>query len=501
MGMTRVMFVASDNYNQNRRIYNKDKAKNKRIKMYGNMTGNGSVGSLQASLTLAELNDLEAQKYLLVIIFVALLMLVGTPGNILVLYIYRGRFKRVSTSNYFIEALAIFDLIACMIGMPTEVYDLRYPYMFSSDIGCKILRFSGTFTVIGSSMILLEVAVDRYWKVCKPHDKMSVLSIKIMCGIAAIVGLLIAVPSIFYSGVKPLSGLLFRTLVPSDIAVLQPSTEKAFRNLSVVHDELSAMQRKTSSTFVPRRFKLNEERIKHHLRQDASKKETKSSKCNIPDPKNGSNSLSNNKSNNKECRRQYCAKSLSNSINSSTVSLESTPIITKQMVERGTMACMPHLYTISMEKSQARRKDHIILKDHNGHCVGYAIPLDTRKWVAESRDEQERNSSMSSIISYDQNNIDKREQQIVKTSHITNSTPSYTDHGPHRLKPTVLYIHSDIHQKNIRNSRLNPNTRHRKGVTKEYTFNQGWGILPQAKKLTGWIPHSRPMRNNNTSTQ
>ncbi|XP_036362468.1 uncharacterized protein LOC115210211 isoform X1 [Octopus sinensis] len=259
--------------------------------------------------------------------------------------------------------------------------------------------------------------------------------------------------------------------------------------------------RKTSSTFVPRRFKLNEERIKHHLRQDASKKETKSSKCNIPDPKNGSNSLSNNKSNNKECRRQYCAKSLSNSINSSTVSLESTPIITKQMVERGTMACMPHLYTISMEKSQARRKDHIILKDHNGHCVGYAIPLDTRKWVAESRDEHERNSSMSSIISYDQNNIDKHEQQIVKTSHITNSTPSYTDHGPHRLKPTVLYIHSDIHQKNIRNSRLNPNTRHRKGVTKEYTFNQGWGMLPQAKKLTGWIPHSRPMRNNNTSTQ
>uniref|UniRef100_A0A0L8HDM8 Sushi domain-containing protein n=2 Tax=Octopus bimaculoides TaxID=37653 RepID=A0A0L8HDM8_OCTBM len=222
--------------------------------------------------------------------------------------------------------------------------------------------------------------------------------------------------------------------------------------------------RKTSNTFDPRRFKLNEERIKHHLRQDASKKETKSSKCNIPDPKNSSNSLSNSKSNNKEYRRQYCAKSLSNSINSSTVSLESTPIISKQMVERGTMACMPHLYTISMEKSQARRKDHIILKDKNGHCVGYAIP-------------------------------------ILKTRHTTNLTSSYTDHGPHRLKPTVLYIHSNIHQKNIRNSSMNPNTRHRKGVTKEYTFNQGWGILPQAKKLTGWIPHTHPIRNNNTSTQ
>lgn len=87
--------------------------------MNGSGTLNGSVFSL------VELNDLEAQKYLLVIIFVALLMIVGTPGNILVLYIYRGRFKRVSTSNYFIEALAIFDLIACVIAMPTEVYDLR----------------------------------------------------------------------------------------------------------------------------------------------------------------------------------------------------------------------------------------------------------------------------------------------------------------------------------------------------------------------------------------
>jgi hypothetical protein len=50
--------------------------------------------------------------------------------------------------------------------MPNEIVDLRYPYMFYSSIACKVLRTIEYISTVGSTVVLLAVAVDRYNRIC-----------------------------------------------------------------------------------------------------------------------------------------------------------------------------------------------------------------------------------------------------------------------------------------------------------------------------------------------
>ncbi|CAC5415063.1 unnamed protein product [Mytilus coruscus] len=87
---------------------------------------------------LVRLNDEKALFYLPVIIYMLILMFVGTFGNILVCCVYLSKQTKTS-SHYFILALAMLDLLTCLVGMPTEVADLRYPYMFYAPAACLVI--------------------------------------------------------------------------------------------------------------------------------------------------------------------------------------------------------------------------------------------------------------------------------------------------------------------------------------------------------------------------
>ncbi|XP_069101340.1 prolactin-releasing peptide receptor-like [Argopecten irradians] len=159
---------------------------------------------------LSNLNDEKAALYLPVIISVAVLMVIGTVGNILVIYVYNWRLKRRS-ANLFIGTMAIFDLMSCVIAMPVEILDLSNPYMFYSGPICKIFRFSESVTVYGSAIILVLIAFDRYFKICKPLRILPLSRIKLMCVIAGILALLFATPSLVLFGITcsetPVEGL------------------------------------------------------------------------------------------------------------------------------------------------------------------------------------------------------------------------------------------------------------------------------------------------------
>ncbi|CAL1537615.1 unnamed protein product, partial [Lymnaea stagnalis] len=144
-------------------------------------------------------------------LWVSALMVIGVIGNSLVVYVYRRRFKKTS-SNYFILTMAIFDLIACVIGMPTELYDLNNPYTFYSLIGCKILRGCEVFTVYGSAIVLVEIAFDRYFKICRPLMMVSLSKIRMLCGLAVFLALALSAPSFILFGIDrnytPIPGVL-----------------------------------------------------------------------------------------------------------------------------------------------------------------------------------------------------------------------------------------------------------------------------------------------------
>lgn len=148
---------------------------------------------------LVQYNDEKATLYIPVIVYMIILTVVGTTGNILVCCVYCCKPTKTS-SHFFIMALAVLDLLTCVIGMPTEITDLRFPYMFYASAACKLLRFVESVTTIGSSTILISVAVDRYLRICKLGRMISVQDSKRICVFAMFVGVALSWPACFIFG-------------------------------------------------------------------------------------------------------------------------------------------------------------------------------------------------------------------------------------------------------------------------------------------------------------
>lgn len=145
---------------------------------------------------LQELNDEKARVLIPAMIFCGALMLLGTVGNILVIYFY-GFKSKTTSATCFILALAIFDLVVCVLGIPIEISDMRLFYLFKNVPACRVLVFINHFAVISSAFTLCFIAVDRFKRICKPFDKqMSVKRARVMCGICAGLGVFLGWPSV-----------------------------------------------------------------------------------------------------------------------------------------------------------------------------------------------------------------------------------------------------------------------------------------------------------------
>lgn len=164
-------------------------------------TTTAGMEEIEAQMLLHKLNDELAMRYLPVIVYMLILMLIGIFGNILVCCVYCSKPTKTS-SHFFILNLAVLDLLTCIIGMPTEVTDLRYPYMFYAPAACKLLRFVESISIIGSSITLIAVAFDRYYRICKLGRQISVRKSKIICVVAVVVGVLSSWPACLLFGEK-----------------------------------------------------------------------------------------------------------------------------------------------------------------------------------------------------------------------------------------------------------------------------------------------------------
>ncbi|XP_071101452.1 C5a anaphylatoxin chemotactic receptor 1-like [Haliotis cracherodii] len=145
-------------------------------------------------------DDLYAMKYLPVILFLVILMLLGVLGNSLVCYVYIAKFKP-STTRCFIISLAVLDLINCLTSIPFEIIDMRHTYTFGEYKICRLMKLFETINSIASGSVLVAVAVDRFKKICRPlHVQMTTkvanISISICCSLA----LILALPAGFIYG-------------------------------------------------------------------------------------------------------------------------------------------------------------------------------------------------------------------------------------------------------------------------------------------------------------
>lgn len=151
--------------------------------------------------TLQELNDQAALRFLPVIVFLFTLMLCGIFGNVLVCIVYLRKKTKLSP-DYFILNLAFLDLLTCVIGIPVEIADLRYPYMFYAPAACKLLRTIESLSGMGSALTLVAISIDRYKRICKLGQHFNNSTVKRLCGGAVLMGVVIGWPAAVVFGKK-----------------------------------------------------------------------------------------------------------------------------------------------------------------------------------------------------------------------------------------------------------------------------------------------------------
>ncbi|KAL8578438.1 hypothetical protein ACOMHN_014937 [Nucella lapillus] len=158
--------------------------------------------TVDAHAKLVEANDEIARDLIPAMVYLAVLMLLGIVGNILVCFVFFFRL-RMTTQDFLIIALAVFDLLSCFIAMPTEIVDMRYFLMFDNEFACRLLRFIIHYCAFASILTLVVIALDRYMKVCHPLQRqMSLKKVKVALLFVLLVALVFAAPATILYGVR-----------------------------------------------------------------------------------------------------------------------------------------------------------------------------------------------------------------------------------------------------------------------------------------------------------
>lgn len=157
-----------------------------------------------SDVTLLDLNDDETVRRLAPIIYLSFLMVLGIPGNLLVIIVYHLTSKRRTTHRLFITTLAIADFLVCTITVPFEIFQMTHQLTFYSKWACKICRAINVFLALVSSFILIALSADRMRRVCQPLRPQLTPRQTLWTVLFVIIGaLLFAWPEAVISGLSP----------------------------------------------------------------------------------------------------------------------------------------------------------------------------------------------------------------------------------------------------------------------------------------------------------
>ncbi|XP_061184920.1 uncharacterized protein LOC133192932 [Saccostrea echinata] len=120
-------------------------------------------------ITLDELNNQEAEKFIPLLIIYVIYMVIGTLGNGTVLLVH-PKLKH-SDGRHFIPYLAAVNLTSSLIGSCFSILLIMFRVNFYSQSRCRFGWYIVTLTQTFASFILVVIASDHYRRICKPHSK------------------------------------------------------------------------------------------------------------------------------------------------------------------------------------------------------------------------------------------------------------------------------------------------------------------------------------------
>lgn len=126
------------------------------------------------------------------IVTLSLYALMGTAGNILISIVYfRERVKL--THTLFIKILSVVDLTVCAVIIPyTIAFEM---HLIRVDFVCRLVEVVRHVLVVYSNMILVSIAIERYFAVCKPLKRLRYGRLRIIVIVGFIISIALAFPA------------------------------------------------------------------------------------------------------------------------------------------------------------------------------------------------------------------------------------------------------------------------------------------------------------------
>lgn len=147
-------------------------------------------------------NDIYKELYFPNTIILALYLLIGIPGNIVVILVYQFRLRNEKDGRYFITPLAYLDLLALIITASLNLTRNTRQVLFPGHGVCRMLLYLSYMSTCSSLFLLNVIAVQRFQKICRPFGRqMDVFWKKASIGICVLVSTMLYIPVLFYYGV------------------------------------------------------------------------------------------------------------------------------------------------------------------------------------------------------------------------------------------------------------------------------------------------------------
>lgn len=115
-------------------------------------------------------NHIDYPDILVVIGYLMTFSLAGSVGNAFVIYIF-SRKREKSTTTVFILVLAMTDFFTCLVIIPFTIYYEVMAKKINSNVQCKVYMFLITSNIPFSAFIMVLIAFDRYFKICRPWNQ------------------------------------------------------------------------------------------------------------------------------------------------------------------------------------------------------------------------------------------------------------------------------------------------------------------------------------------
>ena len=159
------------------------------------------VTETQMGDTVEQLNEDKVIRLIPMFIYLLLISLIGIPGNGLVCYIYKTKY-RMSGSRWFVFFLALTDIVLCVINIPLEFAISLYQYNFTNVVLCKSYMFLNAWSMQTLGFTFLSISIDRYRKVCQPlRWQIDLKKARILSTVAVSAGCAISLPLIWIYGI------------------------------------------------------------------------------------------------------------------------------------------------------------------------------------------------------------------------------------------------------------------------------------------------------------